>query len=182
MLPGIWYGSPYIELSDSSHIASSTGFVSVIEYKGKGYFSGKSHSFKASIYPPLPGFVATAKADPENLPQPSTTAKYVAEGTWVGTSKLKTGVPFTDVTGPRVEVQVADIETQDEYESRRLWREVARGIRTGDFELASREKSKIEVRNVPVSYRLSYLTAFAPIRTRKGRNGRMRSPLIPLGS
>ncbi|KAF9517380.1 hypothetical protein BS47DRAFT_1339673 [Hydnum rufescens UP504] len=143
-IDGIWYGSPYIELSDSSHIASSTGFVSVIEYKGKGYFSGKSHSFKASVYPPLPGFVATAKADPENLPQPSTTAKYVAEGTWVGTSKLKTGVPFTDVTGPRVEVQVADIETQDEYESRRLWREVARGIRTGDFELASREKSKIE--------------------------------------
>lgn len=143
---GIWYGSPYIELSDSSYIASSTGFVSVIEYKGKGYFSGKSHSFKAHIYPPLPGFVAMAAADPENLPLPSMTAKYVAEGTWVGTSKLKTGAPFTDVTGPKVEVQVADIETQDEYESRRLWREVSRGIRTGDFELASREKSKIEVR------------------------------------
>lgn len=34
----------------------------------------------------------------------------------------------------------------NEWESRRLWRYVAKGIREGDFETASREKSKIEVR------------------------------------
>lgn len=79
---------------------------------------------------------------------PSTTPKFVAEGTWTETSKLKQGnAPFTDVTGPKVEVEVSEVEGQDPYETRNLWKEVARGIKTGDFELASREKSKIEVRN-----------------------------------
>lgn len=136
-IDGIWYGAPYIELTDSSYIASSTGYLSQIDYKGKGYFSGKSHSFKASVYPPLP----TAGS---GLGLPSKTAKFVAEGTWNATSKLKDGSIFTDVTGPKIEVQVADLDTMNEYESRKLWKDVARGIRSGDFELASREKSKIE--------------------------------------
>lgn len=35
-------------------------------------------------------------------------------------------------------------EQKDPFESRRLWEKVARGIRTGDFDSASKEKSKIE--------------------------------------
>jgi oxysterol-binding protein-related protein 9/10/11 len=54
--------------------------------------------------------------------------------------------PFTDVQTPKEEVTVASIEEQSEWESRKLWSLVAKGIREGDFELASREKSKIEVR------------------------------------
>jgi hypothetical protein len=146
LISGIWYGSPYIELTDSSYIASSTGYMTTIEYRGKGYFSGKAHSFKASIYPPLPYPPSAGAGDDSFVPVPSTTPKFVAEGTWTETSKLKTGVPFTDVTGPRIEVEVEDISKQHPMESRNLWSEVARGIRTGDFELASREKSKIEVR------------------------------------
>lgn len=115
----------------------------MIEYKGKGYFSGKSHSFKACVYPPLPS--AASAASPDELPIPSSTAKYTAEGTWTGRSKLKDGRVFTDVTGPRTEIIVSDITEQDPMETRRLWSEVAKGIRTGDFELASREKSRIEV-------------------------------------
>lgn len=145
-LPGIWYGSPYIELSDTSYIASSTGYLSVIEYKGKGYFSGKSHSFKAQVFPPLPGFNLNGNGNGSNTP--STTAKYTIEGTWNGTSKTKDGRIFSDVTGPKTEVQTGDEETMGEYETRKLWKEVAKGIRSGDFEMASREKSKIEVRIV----------------------------------
>ncbi len=32
-----------------------------------------------------------------------------------------------------------------EFETRKLWNLVAKGIREGDFDLASREKTKIEV-------------------------------------
>lgn len=143
---GIWYGSPYIELTDSSYIASTTGYTTTIEYRGKGYFSGKAHSFKASIHAPLPSAPGVANG----IPAPSTTPKFVAEGTWTETSKLKQGnAPFTDVTGPKVEVEVSDLEGQDPYETRNLWKDVARGIRTGDFDLASREKSKIEVCHIP---------------------------------
>jgi hypothetical protein len=114
----------------------------VIDYKGKGYFTGKAHSFKASVYPPLPG---SAKGSSQDVPTPSTTAKYVAEGTWDTTSKLKSGAPFTDVTGPKVEIEVGPVEEMEEFETRKLWADVAKGIRSGDFDLASREKTRIEV-------------------------------------
>ncbi|KAI0729684.1 hypothetical protein C8Q72DRAFT_827296 [Fomitopsis betulina] len=127
-IDGLWYGSPYIELSETSYIQSSTGWLSTIEYKGKGYFSGKSHSFKAGLSPPG-----------------TLTPKHTFEGTWHQTSKdVRTGALFTDVTGPKEEVTTKEVEDQDEWESRRLWRWVAKGIRDGDFDAASKEKSKIE--------------------------------------
>ncbi|KAI0689376.1 Oxysterol-binding protein [Cytidiella melzeri] len=133
-IDGIWYGSPYIELTDTSYIQSSTGWLSTIEYKGKGYFSGKSHTFKASLSPPG-----------------SNHAARVFEGLWHTTSKETTpgrhggGLdPFTDVQGPKEEVTVVPLEEQNEWESRKLWNLVAKGIRESDFDLASREKSKIE--------------------------------------
>ena len=74
------------------------------------------------------------------------------EGVWHEVSKdLDTGETFTDVTAPKEEVSVGSVEDMHEYESRRLWQHVARGIREGDYELASREKSKIEVRPCPLS-------------------------------
>ncbi len=101
-----------------------------IEYKGKGYFSGRSHSFKAVLTPPG-----------------SSTAAKKYEGVWHETSKdLDTGETFTDVTTPKEEVTVGPLENMHDFESRKLWQHVARGIREGDYDAASREKSKIEVR------------------------------------
>ena len=101
-----------------------------IEYKGKGYFGGKSHQFKAVLSPPG-----------------SNNAARTFEGLWHTTSRdAQTGGVFHDVQGPKEEVTVAALDAMGEWESRRLWRAVARGIRDGDFEAASREKSKIEVR------------------------------------
>ncbi|GJE99147.1 oxysterol-binding protein [Phanerochaete sordida] len=127
-IDGLWYGSPYIELTESSYIQSSTGWLSSIEYKGKGYFGGKSHQFKAVLSPPG-----------------SNNAHKTFEGLWHTTSKdLQTGGVFHDVQGPKEEVTVASVDEMSEWESRKLWRYVAKGIREGDFEAASREKSKIE--------------------------------------
>ncbi|KAH9916255.1 Oxysterol-binding protein [Epithele typhae] len=127
-IDGLWYGSPYIELAETSYIQSSSGWLSTIEYKGKGYFSGRSHSFKALLT--SPGSSHPVK-------------KY--EGVWHEVSKdLDTGETFTDVTSAKEEVTVGTVEEMHEFESRRLWQHVARGIREGDYELASREKSKIE--------------------------------------
>ncbi|KAI0045189.1 Oxysterol-binding protein [Auriscalpium vulgare] len=128
-IDGLWYGSPYIELTENSYIQSSSGWLSTIEYKGRGYFSGKSHTFKATLTPP-PG-------------KHGGTSTF--EGQWDTVSKnTRSGAVFTDVTSPKEEVTVRRAEDQDEWESRRLWGAVAKGIRDGDFETASREKSKIE--------------------------------------
>lgn len=80
-------------------------------------------------------------------PPGSNNARHTFEGLWHLTSKeSRTGQVFTDVQGPKEEVTVAPVEEQNEWESRKLWQYVAKGIREGDFESASREKSKIEVR------------------------------------
>lgn len=121
--------------------------VRQIEYKGKGYFGGKSHQYKALLYPPSSKSTLTP-------PVPSTTASRTFEGLWHLTSKETTPYSqspyvigdFTDVTTPKEEVTMLreGLDEMDEWESRRLWRYVAKGIREGDFEMASREKSKIE--------------------------------------
>ncbi|KAG7087618.1 Oxysterol binding protein [Marasmius oreades] len=135
-IDGVWYGSPYIELSETSYIISQSHFCT-IEYKGKGYFTGKSHSFKATLSP-TPGHGGASK-------------EHTIEGTWHTTSKYasgpRSGQGFHDVTGPKEEVTAiggnAD-GTMGPFETRELWKYVAKGIREGDFETASKEKSKIE--------------------------------------
>jgi hypothetical protein len=134
-IEGLWYGSPYIELTDSSYIQSSSGWLSTIKYQGKGYFSGKSHTFKADLAPPVgsgSGFRASS-----------------FEGQWHTTSTdTRTGVVFTDVRGPKEEVTVRPVEEQDEWETRALWFKVAKGIRESDFEAAAKEKGRIEVGSI----------------------------------
>lgn len=139
------YGSPYIELCETSHIVGG-GFTSIIEYKGKGYFSGRSHSFKA-IVTPQPG-----------MNNGTGSGEHIVEGTWHVNSKftkggrkefIGNGGLFHDVESvPKEEVTVVggngDGE-MDEFESRYLWKLVAKGIREGDFDTASREKTRIEV-------------------------------------
>jgi len=127
-IDGLWYGSPYIELSETTKIQSSSGWLSTIEYKGKGYFSGKIHAIKANVTPPS-----------------STSIRHVIEGQWHTTCKdTKTGAVFTDVTIPKEEVTVGLLDAMQEFESRNMWSKVAKGIREGDYETASREKTRIE--------------------------------------
>lgn len=140
-IEGLWLASPYVELTESSHIQSSSGYHTVIDYKGKGYFSGKIHSFTAKIYD-----------------QPKITLGmnpvYQIEGQWHGISKFVRGVPswwkecgdkFLDQTEEKYEeILVADLSEQGHLESRRVWLDVSNGIRSGDFEAASTAKSKLE--------------------------------------
>jgi hypothetical protein len=128
-IEGIWYGSPYIELSDSSYIQSSSGWLSTIEYKGKGYFSGKAHSYKATL-----------------APASGASAKHSFEGQWHTASKDSKGVPFHDVTGAKEDVVTRPVAAMEEWESRKLWAQVSQGIRSGDYETASKAKTVIEVR------------------------------------
>lgn len=138
-IDGLWYGSPYIELTDSSYIIGD-GFLATIDYKGKGYFTGKSHTFKATLSP-LPGMGGSA------------TKEHVVEGLWHEKSKYTKG-PRADTLFHDVLSNSKDIVTvvgglpdgsQGPYETRTLWSWVAKGIREGDHDLASREKTKIEV-------------------------------------
>ena len=73
-------------------------------------------------------------------------AKHTMEGQWHTSSKDKHGKTFHDVSSPKEEVTVGPLEAMGEFESRKLWALVAKGIREADYETAAREKTKIEVR------------------------------------
>jgi len=133
-IEGLWYGSPYIELTDHSNIVGG-GWVGSVEYKGKGYFSGKAHSFKATLNP-QPGMGGAHK-------------EIVIEGQWNTDSHFVSGGsgPFHNVSTPKEEVHAIGGGTGGEMgpmETRELWKLVAKGIRENDFDSASREKSRIE--------------------------------------
>lgn len=126
-IEGLVWGAPYIELTETSAIQSSTDYSAVIEYKGKGYFSGKAHSYKAVL---------------------SKGSKHINtyEGQWTGISNIGSskGPVFYDADEPKEEVTVKPVDEQGEWESRKLWYKVANGIRSGDYETAGKEKSRIE--------------------------------------
>ncbi|KAK0558974.1 Oxysterol-binding protein 4 [Tilletia horrida] len=145
IIEGLLFGSPYVELAQASHIVSSSGYAAKIEYSGRGYFSGKAHSFKAVIS----DIADVAGARPI----------YTVDGSWTGESFIKggsalsarggsaaatSGQLFWNADTQRSELAVKPIAEQGDMESRRVWKLVAEGIRTGDADLASRNKSKIE--------------------------------------
>lgn len=142
------WGSPYIELVETNAIQSSTGFTAQasrsiyssypavrvllilqIDYKGRGWVSGKAHTFKATL---------------QNASH-KTVQTY--EGQWTGTSHIggSKGPLFLDTAAPKEEVQVAPVDQQGPWESRRLWQSVAKGIKGGQYDTAGAEKSRIEV-------------------------------------
>ena len=87
---------------------------------------------------------------------------------------MQTGEVFVDVTGPKEEVTVKPIEEQGEWETRKLWELVAKGIRTGDYELASREKTKIKVSSHWAVPRALTLIQCGACRTSSNRRERMK--------
>ncbi|PKI83209.1 Kes1p [Malassezia vespertilionis] len=133
-IDGLWYGSPYIEIIDSSYIQSSTGFLATINYSGKGYFTGKAHTFNAVV---------------NNDKTGQTILEAAGDWSDVSTVKKSAVLPPGSIfwnagVVPREEIAVKPLEEQDACESRKVWQHVAHGIRTKNYELASKDKSRIE--------------------------------------
>ena len=133
-IEGLVTGSPYVELDRSSYIQSSTGFVSKIDYSGRGWLSGKKNSFIATL---------CSKGKENN-------ELYKIDGQWsrdfvIRDVKSKKVLETVDVTSFKTTpLQVAPIAEQDPLESRRAWQKVAEAIRKGDMDTTSAEKSAIE--------------------------------------
>lgn len=72
-IEGLVVGSPYVELNSNTYIRSSSGYTCKIDYAGRGWVSGKSNSFTASVY------LEDKKKDP----------LFTAEGQWTGKWSIK---------------------------------------------------------------------------------------------
>lgn len=135
-IEGLITGSPYVELNRCSYIQSSSGYTAKIDYSGKGWLSGKKNTFSAILYP----------EGKEKEPV------YTVDGQWTDSFTVKDAKTkkVVDTYDPKVTkvtpLTIAELEDQDDMETRKAWKKVADAILKGDMDTTSYEKSIIENR------------------------------------
>ncbi|KAH3902320.1 probable Protein KES1 [Saccharomycodes ludwigii] len=153
-IEGLLLASPFVELDSKSYIYSSTGYHCVIEYSGRGYFSGKKHSFKAKIYKTTNDESIDSGKTTENSSASTEHPLFVISGQWSGKSTIYTGADekkkkngkiFYDASESKAEsLKVKPVEEQHPLESRKAWAKVAEAIKLGDYKMIAQEKSILE--------------------------------------
>lgn len=132
---GITTGQLYPELQGLSYISSSSGFLTKIEFEGKGTLglTGTSNKVTAVVYE-----------------RDGMRPLYRIDGQWSGTMSIEDlqgnspaetfhidDIPLTDLT-------IAPLDQQTPWESRRAWSPVLDGIREGDLAKINEHKTAIE--------------------------------------
>lgn len=140
-IEGLITASPFVELEGTSYIQSSNGHLAVIDYSGRGYFSGKKNTFKARIYEDKMSSAHKEKALVTISGQWSSKS-YIGKGSATPTSSSEL---FYDANAKQPEhLVVKPVEEQNPLESRKAWVKVAEAIEKGDYDLIHKEKSLIE--------------------------------------
>ncbi|KAL8366341.1 hypothetical protein RB595_004896 [Gaeumannomyces hyphopodioides] len=127
----------YPEVLGTYHIVSSSGYVSELKFTGAGVLRGRRNSFEARLF---------HKSDPKKTL--FKTAGCWSEGWTVKCGKTGALVERYDVDAPEnapAPMQVADLDDQDHWESRRAWAGVIAGLGAGgDHKAVAAEKTKLE--------------------------------------
>lgn len=131
----------YPEVLGTYHIVSSSGYVSELKFTGAGVLRGKRNSFEARLF---------HKSDPK-------TTLFKTAGCWSESWTVKCGktgalVERYDVDAPEnapAPIELADLDDQDPWESRRAWAGVIAGLTGGGaggggHGAAAAEKTKLE--------------------------------------
>ncbi|KAH9884008.1 hypothetical protein F4778DRAFT_764379 [Xylariomycetidae sp. FL2044] len=132
---GLVSGSPYPELEGTCYIASSSGFLATIHFEGKKVLgTGTKNSVHAEVANVREGgkvsFEVTGQWNGHLVIRDHDSGKVVDE--------------FDVDAVPLAELRVAPLEEQSPWESRRAWAGVSRGIREGDMQRVSADKTQIE--------------------------------------
>lgn len=128
-------GVPWIELGGTVTITcNSTGYTSTVEFLTKPFYGGRKHRVTAEV-------LAPGQKKPF----------LQVEGEWNGvmTAKWESGETevFVDTkSAPLVKKQVRSIREQDEFESRRLWKDVTYNLKYNNIEAATEAKCFLEQR------------------------------------
>jgi len=156
---GFLGGCMYPEITGTYNIISSSGFLTEIYFSGEGMIRGKRNSFQARIY----------RREDTKRREPL----YEVSGIWSErwTAKdVRTGevLEVYEVEAPEntpMPIDIAPLEEQDEWESRRAWSGVLAGMEQGDMRLVLAEKTRIE-------------QAQRQLRAREAADGRKWEPLL----
>ncbi|KAK6465327.1 hypothetical protein DFJ63DRAFT_282652 [Scheffersomyces coipomensis] len=142
-IEGLISASPFVELEGTSYIQSSNGYITVIEYSGRGYFSGKKNSFKARIYKDQISTLNKENAIITINGQWSDKS-YISRGSTTPHSKNGDELFYDAQALDANHVIVKPLEEQHELESRKIWDKVAEAIKKGEYETIYQQKSLIE--------------------------------------
>lgn len=131
---GVATGMPHPELEGPSYISSSSGFLTQIDFQGRGALGlGTKNRVDARIYQ-MP-----------NTKDPI----YHITGQWDGklTTKDSSDKKLEEVSVdsvPTTKIIVRPLEQQTPFESRRAWQHVIQGIQEGSVEMINESKSRLE--------------------------------------
>lgn len=136
---GVLSGAPYPETNGTWYIPSTSGYMSVIKFTGgKGFFGGgQKHEFSAALY-----------HEDEGEKKPL----YTIHGCWNSEFTIRDERTGADVETFNVnqmltelpDMQIAPIEEQDPWESRRAWHETVAAINAGEMKSVTEAKSDVE--------------------------------------
>ncbi|KAJ3053738.1 hypothetical protein HK097_003508 [Rhizophlyctis rosea] len=130
---GILFGSMYMELGDTVTVkCPKNDLIAEIDFKTKGYFSGSYNSIAGKIK------VASSGEVLYNISGKWTEAMYLQRGNGEKTVLFDVD---KETISPKV---VAPEAEQEEFESRRLWSKVTKGLTTRNLDFATMEKTAIE--------------------------------------
>ena len=138
-IEGLIFGTPFVELDGSTVITSSSGYMSKIDYSGKGWLSGKKNSVIATLYP-----TGKEKDVLYNVTGQWNKEFEIHEGPAKRNSSATLASSYDAVQTPQTELQITALDKQHPLESRRAWSKVAVAIQAGDMDSVGCEKSKIE--------------------------------------
>ncbi|PVU86954.1 hypothetical protein BB560_006578, partial [Smittium megazygosporum] len=133
---GILFGKMVLEIGEKATITcAKNDLLFRIEFKTKGFFGGSYNQVSGKI---------------KNISENEILAEI--SGNWEKVMKMKrktskgaTESVFFDSEAEKITpLIVADIEEQEDNESRRLWRHATKAIAGKDLNLATEEKTKIE--------------------------------------
>ncbi|KAF5025369.1 hypothetical protein F66182_2534 [Fusarium sp. NRRL 66182] len=134
LVKGVATGHPYPELQGPSYISSSSGYVTKIQFQGRGRFGfGEKNQVTAEVFAPN---------DKDN-------PLYRITGQWTGRlttqdSSHNTLEEFHVDQISTSSLHVAPIDEQAPWESRRAWWKVTEAIKQGNIEQVYAQKSALE--------------------------------------
>ena len=132
---GFFSGHLYPELGGKYSIVSSAGYISEMEFCGKGFWTGEKNSVSAKVY------------HRDNGPE---MPLYTLAGQWSSKFQIRDcgSDAFHEIydmsTSPPVPMTIPPESEQDPWETRKAWGKVHEALSKGDMQATTREKSRIE--------------------------------------
>lgn len=131
---GFLSGHLYPELCGKYRIVCSSGFISEMDFCGKGFLSGEKNHFEARVF------------HEESGPG---SPLYTLSGQWSGKYQVRDcsldAVETCDIDSIKpTPIKVPPEAEQDPWETRKAWKKVHESLEKGDMQATVLEKSKIE--------------------------------------